>query len=138
MVYPEQRLKLWLDEVKLNFRDKQKLEIIKQRMIGDLFTDKDELVGKEQGEFNQKFSRDMAPYINKYFGKEFSKLHLMDEPLIKTNCKEFLSKAEKYVMLKSFDKQGAYHSKLSEHSGWLSQYDINGFRKNNHRLELPG
>lgn len=138
MVHPEQRLGLWLDEMIQYSKDKERLEQLKNSLISDVFVEQDNLVGHELGDFNKKFSRDVKPYISKYFGINFCNLLEMDPDSIEKSCKEFKSKAEKYVLVNSMGTSGTYKAKLSKHSEWLAQYDINSLRKESLRLEVPG
>lgn len=50
-----------------------------------------------------------------------------------------IAKAEAYVRVKNMEHQtSTFKSKLSTFSSWLSEFDINSYRKKNLILEIPG
>lgn len=112
---------------------------MREGVLKDVFASEDGLVGKKQGDFNLMFAKEMKAYIRKYFGDNFSKLEQMDPQMIENNCKSMNVKADGYVRLKNLDNStSTYKTKLGNFSSWLSEYDINNFRKKNLILEIPG
>lgn len=108
-------------------------------LIQDVFCPSDELVGKKQGDFNLMFASDMSAYVRKYFGENFSKIEEMDAPSVQKACKSLFSKADAYVRVKNMEHQtSTFKQKLSAFSSWLSEFDINSYRKKNLILEIPG
>lgn len=132
-------MKLWLDNIAQNSGNMNAMKKFRDGMIKDLFTTEDKLVGKKQGDFNLMFAKDMAAYVRKYFGDNFSKLEEMPAQMIGKNCKSLNVKADGYIRVKNLDNvSSTYKTKLGNFSSWLSEYDINNYRKKNLILEIPG
>lgn len=112
---------------------------LREGMVIDLFTPEDKLVNKKQGDFNLMFAKDMGAYVRKYFGDNFNKLEEMDSQMIEKNCRSLNVKADGYVRVKNLDNvSSTYKTKLGNFSSWLSEFDINDYRKKNLILEIPG
>ena len=85
------------------------------------------------------FAKDMGAYVRKYFGEDFCKLGEMDPGMIESNCKSLNVKADGYIRVKNIENvNSSYKTKLSNFSSWLSEFDVNNYRKKNLLLEIPG
>jgi DNA-dependent protein kinase catalytic subunit len=139
MLHPDQRVKTWMDCIDENVAKKANLEVIRNRMIKDVFTIEDEILGDNIGEFNRKFIKDMEKYVKVLFGDDFAKLTSMNQKELLNNTKELFLRADGYCKGKSVAfTTSTYKTKLSNFAGWLNDYDINNYRRQNLRIEIPG
>ena len=139
LLHPDQRLKSWLDCFEENAAHPARLALIKERLLEDLFLPIDKLVGDGLGDFNKKFAKDLERTVTKVFGANFANLEKMAPQDIQKAAQELFSKADAVCKAKSIAfTASSYKAKLSSFSGWLSEYDINNYRRHDLRIEIPG
>ena len=139
LLHPDQRLKSWLDCIEENGARPERLSIIRERLMEDIFTINDKLVGEAIGDFNKKFIREIEKLAFKLFGPNFSNLETMKQKELSKAVQELFSKAEVFCRAKSISHTtSSYKTKLSAFSAWISEYDINNYRRHDLRIEIPG
>jgi hypothetical protein len=139
LVHPDQRLKTWLDAFEENASKPDRLTLLKKQLIADLFDPVDELIGDGIGEFNKKFAKEMEKHVTRLFGSNFKELEKMRPAEIIKASQELYVKADAFCKAKTVSlNSSSYKTKLSAFSGWLSEYDINNYRRHDLRIEVPG
>jgi hypothetical protein len=138
LLHPDQRLKAWLDLMEENINDPERLKTIASKLMADMFSQSDELLGQGFGEFNKKFSAEIYKRIITLFGERFENIGRMKPDTVLTGIQELYNKAENICKGKSMGQASSYKTKLSAFSSWLSEYDINNYRRFDMRLEVPG
>ena len=139
LLHPEQRLKVWIDCFEENLGKPERMVTIKDLMEKDVFNLHDELLGEKIGEFNKRFIKEMDRHIFAAFGNKFSNLPNMKKDQIAKSLMELYTKADGFSKSSSIAQlSSSYKTKLSAFSGWLSEYDINDYRRHSMRIEVPG
>lgn len=131
------RLKDYIAQLKSNFGNFGRLEIILTQIEKDLFSDDDEFIGNLVGDHNKKFKDFMKPFFKKYEFGSAKVMKKLSKSQLDARCKELLGIAEDWVAKRTIS-QGTFRTKLQNHSHWLHDYDINHYRDSNLKLELPG
>ena len=99
-------------------------------MTKDVLNLNDELVGDKIGDLNRRFIKEMEGVVVKLFGYQFSLINSMNSADILKAAQELYTKADSVCKGRSMiHSTSTYKTKLSAFSGWLSEYDINNYRR---------
>ena len=138
LIYPEHRMKYWLELFKEVFSSEatKQADILKKYIVlcnYDLFVVNKKFVGQKIGTYNKKFIQILGRIYANIFGVDGSKIDAMNYQSFATSMNSLLKKLGELI-----PNLPEGYQKLSAFSEYLDEYNSNDIKNPRDLLEIPG